>query len=53
MLTLYFFCRKVLEADLHNKNLMDLVSKKDESVESHQVQYWTPLCAMVSAIPAG
>lgn len=28
--------RKVLEADLHSKNLMDLVSKKDEAVESHQ-----------------
>jgi len=28
--------RKVLEADLHNKNLMDLVSKKDDAVESHQ-----------------
>jgi len=28
--------RKVLEADLHNKNLMDLVSKKDDAVEAHQ-----------------
>ena len=31
--------RKVMEADLHNKNLMDLVNKKDESVEQHQVEY--------------
>ncbi|KAL5249958.1 hypothetical protein ACHWQZ_G015886 [Mnemiopsis leidyi] len=30
--------RKVLEADLHSKNLMDLVSKKDEAVESHQLR---------------
>jgi len=28
--------RKIIEADMHNKNLMDLVSKKDDTIEQHQ-----------------
>lgn len=28
--------KKVMEADLHNKNLMDLVAQKDDTAEQHQ-----------------
>jgi len=42
--------RKVMEADLHNKNLMDLVSKKDETVEQHQPSL-TEVDSKLSALP--
>ena len=31
-----------MEADLHNKNLMDLVAQKDDTAEQHQVLYTLP-----------